>query len=86
MLHLQGCNVLHGDLKASNVMLKSAGAESKGVTAKVADFGLSVWMDGDMTHLSQAFQGTQAYMSPELVLRGQLSKASDVYAVSVAAA
>jgi hypothetical protein len=37
-------------------MLKSSGSEGRGVTAKVADFGLAVKMDHMETHLSNAFQ------------------------------
>jgi len=39
-------------------MLKSNGAEGRGVSAKVADFGLSVKMDHMETHMSNTFQGT----------------------------
>lgn len=56
--HLHGRNVLHSDLKARNIMLKSSGAEGRGASAKVADFGLAVKMDHLETHMSNAFQGT----------------------------
>jgi hypothetical protein len=36
-------------------MLKSAGSEGRGVTAKVADFGLSMRMDSTETHMSNCF-------------------------------
>lgn len=39
-----------------NIMLKSAGAEGRGVTSKVADFGLSAKMDNTETHMSNVFQ------------------------------
>ena len=42
--------------QARNIMLKSNGAEGRGVSAKVADFGLSVKMDHMETHLSNTFQ------------------------------
>lgn len=58
MAHLHSINVLHGDLKARNVMLKSTGADQRGVIAKVADFGLAVKMDNMETHMSGMFQGT----------------------------
>lgn len=56
VLHLHQRNVLHSDLKARNIMLKSSGSEGRGVTSKVADFGLAVRMDHMETHLSNAFQ------------------------------
>lgn len=43
-------------VQARNIMLKSSGSEGRGVTAKVADFGLAVKMDHMETHLSNAFQ------------------------------
>jgi len=39
-------------------MLKSNGAEGRGVSSKVADFGLAVKMDHTETHQSNTFQGT----------------------------
>ena len=72
--HLHSQGVLHSDLKARNVLLKSAGGEGRGVVAKVADFGLSVKMGHAETHLSNAFQGTMvgaachAWRRPALAL------------------
>ncbi|GAX77208.1 hypothetical protein CEUSTIGMA_g4654.t1 [Chlamydomonas eustigma] len=85
MLHLHLADVLHGDLKAGNVMLKSSGSEGRGVVAKVADFGMAVKFDatGNQTHLSNMFQGTLTHMAPELLLIGRMSKAADVYAYGI---
>ena len=44
MLHLHANMVLHSDLKAGNVMLKSGGRDGRGMRAKVGDFGLSIRM------------------------------------------
>jgi serine/threonine protein kinase len=83
MVHLHGRNVLHADLKARNIMLKSNGAEGRGVSSKVADFGLSVKMDTTETHMSNTFQGTMSHMAPEILMKGRLSKAGDVYAFGI---
>ncbi|GLC33042.1 hypothetical protein PLESTB_000377300 [Pleodorina starrii] len=84
MLHLHLADVLHGDLKARNVMLKSSGTEGRGVTCKVADFGLAVKIDTmEQTHMSGMYQGTLTHMAPELLLHGRMSKAVDVYAFGV---
>ncbi|GLI63679.1 hypothetical protein VaNZ11_006717 [Volvox africanus] len=84
MLHLHMNDVLHSDLKATNVMLKSTGSDSgRGVTAKVADFGLSVRLDHTATHISHAFQGSLTHMAPEVMLKGHISKAADVYAFGI---
>jgi serine/threonine protein kinase len=78
MMHLHKLNILHGDLKAQNVLLRSAGGEPSGVIPKLADFGLSVKLDGQETHVSSLYQGTPSHMAPEVFLSGRQSKASDV--------
>ncbi|KAG2484907.1 hypothetical protein HYH03_016293 [Edaphochlamys debaryana] len=83
LLHLHLNDVLHGDLKADNVMLKSCGGAGRGITAKVADFGLAIKIDPLSTHVSSTFQGTLTHMAPEVLLHGQVSKAADVYAFGV---
>ncbi len=81
MVHMHAANVLHSDLKARNIMLKSSGTEGRGIVAKVADFGLSTRMEHQETHLSSCFQGTLTHMAPEVMLEGRISKAADVYSV-----
>lgn len=56
MAHLHTHNILHSDLKARNVLLRSDAHDSRGFTAKVADFGLSLTIDPQSTHVSNAFQ------------------------------
>ncbi|PNG99789.1 Dual specificity protein kinase shkB, partial [Tetrabaena socialis] len=41
MCHLHASQIVHGDLKPANVLLKSSRADRRGFIAKVADFGLS---------------------------------------------
>ncbi|GFR50775.1 hypothetical protein Agub_g13040 [Astrephomene gubernaculifera] len=53
------------------------------VVAKVADFGLSVRMSEGQTHASNKFQGTPLYSAPEVLARGHLTKASDVFSYGV---
>jgi serine/threonine protein kinase len=50
--------------------------------AKVSDFGLSLYLEPEATHVPRTHAGTLTHMSPELLLAGRASKASDVYAVS----
>jgi serine/threonine protein kinase len=59
-------------------MLQSHGTNKCGMTAKVADFGLSVKLDLNETHVSNLFRGTKTHMAPEVLLHGLNSKASDV--------
>jgi serine/threonine protein kinase len=78
MLHLHKLNILHGDLKAQNVLLRSANIEPCGVIPKLADFGLSVQLSRSETHVSSLCQGTPTHMAPEVLLSGRQSRASDV--------
>ena len=65
-------------LQAANVLLRSSESEARGVTAKIADFGLSFKMEDAVTHVSAMCCGTLPYLSPEALLEGRKSKASDV--------
>ena len=64
LLHLHEGGIVHGDIKASNVLLTGAGADGmtaggmqwSSVTAKVADFGLALLLapaDTHATHYSR---------------------------------
>jgi serine/threonine protein kinase len=58
LLHLHEGGIVHGDIKASNVLLtwagagglKAAGLQWNSVTAKVADFGLALLLGPSDTH------------------------------------
>ena len=67
--------ILHRDLKPENVFLSNGG------TVKLGDFGLA----RAITQHTQtgSVVGTVAYLSPELVLRGQADARSDVYSLGV---
>eukprot|EP00798_Chlamydomonas_sp_ICE-L_P009856 gene9856-7747_t len=80
-VHAQG--ICHGDLKNSNILLRSAETDPLGVVAKVADFGLSRALAEDQTHLSTRTMGTVSHMAPELLRSGKLSPAADVYAFGI---
>ncbi|XP_034693241.1 probable L-type lectin-domain containing receptor kinase S.5 [Vitis riparia] len=76
-----GCEkrVLHGDTKASNVMLDSE------FNARLGDFGLArIINPSDQTHHStKAIAGTPGYMAPESFLIGRATVQTDVYAFGV---
>ena len=81
-----GCDYLHAvalllhlDLKAGNVLLKSVGYNKRGYCGKLSDFGLSRALEGPATSIHTAAVGTAAYMAPEVISEGRLSKAADVY-------
>lgn len=74
LLYLHRRGILHRDLKGDNVQVV-------GGQVKVLDFGLAILADNPQE--SEDIGGTLAYMSPEVLLGGSASYASDLYAVGV---
>jgi serine/threonine protein kinase len=73
MVYLHGRAIIHGDLKAPNVLLKSGSSEpSRSLTAKVADFGLSQPLVPGQGSLGSSCQGTLSHMAPEVLVHGQV--------------
>ena len=54
-----------------------------GYTAKIADFGLSVYMQEGQSHMSNTKRGTPFYTAPEVHYAGNLTKAADLYSYGV---
>ena len=73
-----GRRVLHRDIKPENLMFSSTGA------LKVTDFGIAKVVGGEETMATRAGEvvGTPAYIAPEQARGGDLSPATDVYAVA----
>jgi serine/threonine protein kinase/Flp pilus assembly protein TadD len=76
-------DVIHGDLKSSNIVLTKGGGSA--VVPVITDFGLARRAGGPATSalLASASGGTPAYMAPELWQGTKASVASDVYALGV---
>ncbi|KAI4902372.1 hypothetical protein NFI96_025868 [Prochilodus magdalenae] len=71
--YLHSHNIIHHDIKPSNIVLMSA-------KAVLVDFGLTVQMTEDV-YIPRDLRGTEMYMSPELVLcRGHNTK-TDIYSL-----
>lgn len=68
--------IVHRDLKPENVLLADDGR------IKIADFGLARASTHN-TATSQALLGTIAYLSPELIARGEADLRSDIYALGI---
>ena len=79
MQEAHAANLVHGDIKPSNLMLDAAGS------VRILDFGLASRIDPDATQ-STAFEqteGTVAYLAPELLLGARQNAQSDIYALGV---
>jgi len=77
--------VIHRDLKPSNILLVSSPKRkfSAKASVKVLDFGIAKSMGDHVSHKTAAgaILGTPAYMAPEQVSAGHVSRAADVFAV-----
>lgn len=82
MMYLHNLRIVHGDLKAENVLLKSDAADPRGFVCKVGDFGLSRFLAED-THIETFTCGTITHMPPELLKGGVLTPAADVYSFAI---
>jgi len=86
LVHLHESGVIHGDLKAGNVMLK-ADASRNHFTAKLADLGLAKAVDGagggGTPPLASTCVGTLSHAAPEVLRHGRSSCEGDVYAFGV---
>ncbi|EIE20426.1 kinase-like protein [Coccomyxa subellipsoidea C-169] len=86
MSYLHSINLLHGDLKTANVLLKScppSDGNPRGFTCKIADFGLSRLVSEGKTHVSTNSHGTIAYVAPEVLQTGSMARPADVYSFAM---
>ncbi|GLI62459.1 hypothetical protein VaNZ11_005090, partial [Volvox africanus] len=81
--YLHSKRIIHGDLNPNNVLLKRDSREPSGLVVKVADFGLSVMLPKNRSHLSNLRMGTMFYVCPTVVMKAQVGPASDVFSLGV---
>jgi serine/threonine protein kinase len=75
-IHAKG--VVHRDVKPSNLLLSAAGG------VKITDFGIAHLSWAPLTRSGEVL-GTPAYMAPEQITTGDVSPATDVYALGLVA-
>mmetsp|Transcript_12238 Transcript_12238/g.21739 ORF Transcript_12238/g.21739 Transcript_12238/m.21739 type:complete len:884 (+) Transcript_12238:66-2717(+) len=83
--YLHNMNIIHGDLTANNVLLKTTSLR-KGFLCKVCDFGLARILEGESQEILTKTMGTVTHMPPELFSgsnKCRLTRKADVYALGV---
>jgi len=70
--------IVHRDIKPDNILLQEVSGHP--LLVRIVDFGLARFVKG--TTNTQALFGTPAYMAPELMGKGEVSLASDTYALA----
>ena len=74
MSYLHFHDIIHRDLKISNILLDDS------LFPKLSGFDIAKELKGNSVSVSKHIKGTPAYLAPEVYLRKEYSKASDVYA------
>ncbi|MCP4582331.1 MAG: tetratricopeptide repeat protein [candidate division Zixibacteria bacterium] len=72
--YIHSRNIIHGDLKPSNIMYDELG------NLRLVDFGLAVYLDTSGDHRSS---GTLEFAPPEIIQSGTLSPRSDLYSLGL---
>ncbi|WP_314224145.1 serine/threonine-protein kinase [Streptomyces zaehneri] len=76
---IHGAGIVHRDLKPSNVLLAADGP-------RVIDFGISLASDVTSNTATGLAVGTPQYMAPEQAIAGEITAATDVFALGQTAA
>ncbi|HKR13301.1 MAG TPA: protein kinase [Pyrinomonadaceae bacterium] len=82
--HIHNQGIVHRDLKPENIMIQvfSDGTE----VVKILDLGIAKVKDSMLTRVGHNLRiGTEAYMSPEQKHGGEITAASDIYAMAIIA-
>ncbi|XP_073293267.1 receptor-like protein kinase FERONIA isoform X2 [Primulina huaijiensis] len=74
-----GCEIIHGDVKASNILLDD------NLMAKLSDFGTAKHENGSnlQSEDNTLIKGTRGYLDPHYLSSRELTRKSDIYAFGV---
>ncbi|KAI8462306.1 MAG: hypothetical protein J3K34DRAFT_527838 [Monoraphidium minutum] len=82
--YLHSMQLVHGDIKLENILLKSDTSRGLGVTPKLADFGLTKILNEADHSVNLDGAGTVTHLAPEMFRAGtRITKAVDAYAFGV---
>lgn len=84
--YIHSFGIIHGDLSANNVLIKSH-LSRKGYVCKMCDFGLARILEGESTEIVTTQLGTVTHMPPELLsleeTQSKLTAKADIYAAGI---
>ncbi|WIA40005.1 hypothetical protein OEZ86_013431 [Tetradesmus obliquus] len=82
--YLHGMNIIHCDVKAENVLLKTNPSSPTGFDCKLGDFGLVKLLLGKYYITNRSGSGTVTHLAPELFEAGsKVTPAVDAYAFGI---
>eukprot|EP01119_Soliformovum_irregulare_P024948 TRINITY_DN9083_c0_g1_i1.p1 TRINITY_DN9083_c0_g1~~TRINITY_DN9083_c0_g1_i1.p1 ORF type:complete len:738 (-),score=215.19 TRINITY_DN9083_c0_g1_i1:14-1966(-) len=85
MTYLHSCNVIHRDLKSSNLLVASLSPDAE-ANVKITDFGISRIVDRTRTGFVRTMTrdvGTILWSAPEVLKREKYTEKADVYSFGV---
>jgi serine/threonine protein kinase len=72
-------NIIHRDLKLDNILMTDGQEDSGGIVVKIADFGLSCFIEADT--LMHERCGTPCYVAPEILRDLGYDTKSDLFSI-----
>ncbi|KAK9816769.1 hypothetical protein WJX72_004918 [[Myrmecia] bisecta] len=80
---LHAAGKVHGNLKASNVLLKYSNLDQRGFSAKLGDYGLSFFLPTLDAESESMCTAPYSHLAPEVLRSGASSPAGDAYSFGV---